>query len=188
MGGLYTNKALLLDERDIEQYCGWPSETFEDLCEIAYECAVCNSGTWENPWMETISFASERFNMSELTNLEKYSPWVGSAQNWNQALVEIFTGLGQLERLVSEQFLKVPDKERLMQHIAAEIGSAVSQESFHKARALVTAIENLQGAGLPCFRKARELTSGGDDDAYDLREKDWGAGRRVIVGVVFGYE
>ena len=188
MGGYCINKALLLDEREIEEYADWQFDSFEGLWEAAAEFAGDRLGNWDNPWVETIGCTSERFNTSEFISCEKHSLWVEQDRDWTETLTNIFKSLGSVEHQIAARFLNNPDQDRLIQDITAQIESAIHQENFCNARALVTALENLRLAGLPCFRNAYQLTSGGNDDAYDLRNKDWGAGRRVIVEIAFVWE
>ncbi|MGY9037459.1 MAG: hypothetical protein ACKVLA_06525 [Rhodobacterales bacterium] len=188
MGGYCINKALLLDEGEIEEYSGWQSDSFEDLWEIAAEFARDRVGNWENPWVEIIGCTSERFNTSEFISCEKRSLWVEQDRHWTDTLMKIFTSLSQIEHHIAAQFLQDPDKDRLMTDITSQIGTALERESFYEARALVTAVENLRLAGLPCFRSAYHLTSGGTDEGYDLRKEDLGPGRRVIVEMAFVWE
>ena len=188
MGGYCINKALLLDEKEIEEYSGWQSDSFEELWEAAAEFAGDRLGNWEYPWVETIGCASERFNTSKFVSCDKRSLWAKQDPDWTETLMAFFTSLGRVDHHIAAHFLKDPDADRLIQDITSQIGSALGKEDFWEARALVTAVENLRLAGLPCFRDAYHLTSGGNDEGYDLRNRDWGAGRRVIVEIAFVWD
>ncbi len=80
------------------------------------------------------------------------------------------------------------DRQALISAVSEQATTLIADESFIRVREMMTALENINAAGLPCFRGARYLTAGGDDDAYDLRDRDWGAGTRVIIEMAFVWE
>lgn len=188
MGGVYTNRALLLDEREIEEFTGLEAENPADLYDFATDHADDLLGGWDHPWVVFLGCSSERFNSSTLLNFDYRSQWVSDQRDWSQMIQAIASDLGQLDRENVNQFLQHGDQTRFTAEVVDQISEHLKLEKFRSARNLVTSLENLKIAGLPCFRSALDLTAGGDDDAYDLRQQDYGAGRRVIVEMAFVWE
>ncbi|WP_417525582.1 hypothetical protein [Marinovum sp.] len=185
MGGVYTNKALLLDEREIEAAYGYAPESFDDLYDAATEFAETRVGADEHPFASYLGCSSERFDATELRCYDQHSSWLEDGQVWTRSLGRIMQDLGDLDPEVSEVFFRTGEPQDLIATVSQQATVLIAEERFSRVRDMMTALENLKEAGLPCFRNAQYLTAGGDDDAYDLRERDWGAGRRVIVEMAF---
>ncbi len=188
MGGVYNNKALLLDEREIEEFVGLESSSFDDLCECATDFAEDRLGNWDRPWVEVLGCSSERFNTAALLNDDYQSRWVLEKQGWSQTVNAIASDLCLLDTSLISKILEYSDPTETTSEVLEEIADCLADDDFSSARSLVTSLENLKWAGLPCFKASNELTSGGDEDAYDLRRKDYGAGRRVVVEMAFVWE
>ncbi len=188
MGGIYTNKALLLDEREIEAAYGYKLESFDELYEAATEFAETQVGDYEYPMSSYLGCSSERFDTSEVRCYDQRSSWLEQGEAWAQTLGKIAEDLGSLDRRVTEAFFRTGDRQALISAVSEQATKLISDESFIRVREMMTALENINEAGLPCFRGTQHLTAGGDDDAHDLRDRDWGAGTRVIIEMAFVWE
>lgn len=188
MGGIYTNKALLLDEREIEVACGYQIESFDDLYDAATELADRRAGTEGHPFASYLGCSSERFDVTELHGHDQTNRWLEAGQSWSRSLGRIMQDLGALDPEVSEVFFRTGGPQALIAAVSQQAAALIAEERFARVRQMMTALENLKTAGLPCFRDAQHLTAGGAEEAYDLRERDWGAGKRVIVEMAFVWE
>ncbi|MBW6419649.1 DUF1387 domain-containing protein [Celeribacter sp. PS-C1] len=178
MGHFYYTKAALLDEADLEVE-GWPqAEDLEALWEDAAD-AMSGHVYGEEVEYEPLALVSERFNA--VLDMSGHYRASLVKENWDVSLKKIARTFAELDDNMMDPFLKTGDLKALEERMQTGILNRVKAGEYGEARSLITGIENLQDAELPGFRDKIHLSLGGDDDAYDMREKNYGSGRRLIL-------
>lgn len=72
--------------------------------------------------------------------------------------------------------------------MSAYAAASIDEGRFARVRHMMTALENFEKAGLPCFQEGYHLTAGEEEEAYDFRNRNWGAGRRAVVEMAYVWE
>lgn len=181
----YVDKAILLDEADVIEVCGCIPQDFDELVELADCCVGSRVINDVHPTLEVLSICSERYDEVCVLNEDFNSEWLTEGNAWRQTLTELFRDLGGIDQNVTARFLTSPDIPALISDVVENIKADVEQQNFFEAKQHLFSLENLKTAGLPCFRSAATLTSGGDDYAHDCRDKNYGPGKRIIVEVAY---
>lgn len=178
MGNFYYTKAALLDETDLE--CeGWPeAESLEDLWDTAVG-TMSDLVHGEDVLFEPLALVSERFD-AVCDMSDHYSASL-IKDDWQMSLKEIASRFASLDDSMMDPFLKSGDVKVLENRMQSELVNLVQARKYAIACALITGLENLNEAELPGFRRSHHLSLGGDDEAYDLREKNHGPGRRLVL-------
>ena len=180
MGVITYNKCLLLDEKDYEELKASPKMTFEELSEFIEDAALDYMGVEDEFGIQTelIRVVSERFDRG--TDASCFDPCY-LEDNWNKSIENIAIYLGGVERRVVADFLESGDLDALKAAQLEVLQAKTGAEQFEDAQAILAGLENLENAGLPGVRSNWSQELGGSDEAYDFRDKNHGAGTRILV-------
>lgn len=188
MGSHYINKAILLDERDIEAEFGVSLDKMDELREFGFEHLRSVSGEWEFPSVDQIGLVSERFDKTCLLDPEDRQLWLREDRGWEASLHALLEDLGALDQETRARFRKTGDIDHLIGEVSWRACDAIRAESFSLAITYATTLENCRVAGLPCFRARSTFTSGGEEDGHDFRSRNYGPGRRIIAEIAFVWD
>lgn len=184
----FVYKALLLDERELESICGHEIKNFGEIPELVPILVRAKLGERDDLRVAHFGLCSERFERSHLAYYDEGTNWVGDGRSWRETISEICMDLGRLDQPIIERFLDSGDQNHLMSEVTQLINQDLGEEGFWRISKLVAAVENLRRAGLPCFSCKSGLLRDGTVGAYDIRNMDYGAGRRVLVETAFVWE
>ncbi len=180
----YVSKALLFDEADMISEDGSEPQAFEELVEMWKE-KIRSEFVSDYPTFQMLGVCSERFGRSDILSRNYRAKWVKTENGWSDTLSAVFYSLGDLEEDLIARFIESEDTNQLVSDVAEEIVEDIEAQDYRGAKERLSVLENLHDAGLPWFRNAFDLKTGGTDDAHDYRREDRGPGRRVIVEVAF---
>lgn len=187
MGSYYVNKLLLLDEKDAEQDYGFGFDDFDELREYMMQFAEEEIGNRSGPEIVTIGCASERFDQSREWSDYHGTCWASTGLTWHQSLERLYSRLGGIDAAAISKFQQFENTQELLDEVKEQIGGCLDEENFATARNLVTSLENLKAAGLPCFRTASDFDASEEEGAYDLRKSNHGPGTRVLVEIALDW-
>lgn len=193
MGLHYVNKLLLLDERELPLTPA--AATFPELeAAVVAECSAEFEGA-EDPEFEDTGFpeyellgiASERFNRSSLHDGNYAEPtWLQDA-GWDATVEDVFkwTGCGSHAQLDPHADGQQGFEDRMRSEILQHISAA----QYGQAGDLCHALAGFQkSGGLPGFRDAYHMTTGGEDDLLDYRRQNHGPGQRILAEIAFVWD
>lgn len=186
--GTYTiHKCVLLDERSLNHYVAEPQDEFDTLCEYIRDAISVPIGCMDDmgPVIDIAGIVSERFDTA--INTAEYRDPIFIRDNWHNSVREIALLLGSIQPDALSKFMKDGDQAALIGNQHSAITKAIDEGKYEKARFLCQGVENLADAGLPGIRHSAYMTCGGDYDAYDLRDTDYGPGRRLLIEYTLGW-
>ena len=183
MGIYHTNKCLLLDEQDFTPGGFDPKLNLDDLVEYASEQAGDLAGTDDEmdggPLIEVLGVVSERFNAFCLESDDCDPSFV--QESWRATLHKVGTCLANVDADTMNLFLDTGDVDTLEKVQKALLFEAVEADRYFVAEELIDGLKGLAASGLPGFVSDMEMTCGGDDAAYDVRQGKYAPGTRVVV-------
>lgn len=181
MGRNYTNKCLLLDERDF----GIDDEmAFDDMLPRIIEDVNLHYGSADLPELEILCICSERHDRSlSADDCDAAPEWFLTNSDWEQTLVDVISKRCLVEAAFAELMLDMPGSaEALLREAIRRNADACK---YLQASILADTAYWL-AAGYPLgFEPRHKLERTGDDQAIDARDKRYPDGRRLIVEIAY---
>lgn len=180
MGIYHTKKCLLMDENDFSREGFDPALEIDDLAAEAESRLTDLAGDEEyGPIVEFLGLVSERYDTAYFEPSE-FDP-EHLKDDWRSTLNAVVSGFGSLDEAEAERFADSEDINELKQQSKIKLREAVEADDFHTAYGIIHDLLNLDRSGIPGVMRDIELTCGGNDAAYDVRNEKYARGTRLIA-------
>ena len=182
----YVSKGLLFDEQEAEMLTGEPIEEFDQFFEAMTDVIRDDVGWTDYPLTTLLGIASERFDTANMADGINDAEFVKNGTSWNETITQVCCQFGHIEQDVMTKFLIDEDVGFLTGHLKEVLFQQFAEDDYEWAREKLIALENLKGAGLPCFQPSNFYSRGGVTGLFDMRGElshPITPGRRVLVEI-----
>lgn len=180
-----TNKALLFDEKEIERFLGSSIDSFEQLRRGIVDYTTAHLGPWELPWAWVLGCASERFGSAGIVSDDYPTLWVKEEGSWDKTLINLCDNFWSIGPEAMQRFLEDGDQDKLTAGVKRRMIKNIEEGVYNRVSSLSEAMVNMRNTGLPCVADGSDFCSDLVEGAFDMRQKNHGAGSRVLVEFIF---